>query len=278
MSDKEAEKKESNQKQNAEDVKAPESTPPSDASKKADDSKSDPKPEMMDQSKKTDDSKSDPKPEKMDQSKKTDDSKSDPKPEKMDQSKKTDDSGSIDEIGSTSSDKKEKKTKIDKKKIILTAKKKEETTVKSNDLGTLKSYTASREKKLPKKGDILFVGRRKTAVARVKVISGKGKITINKRDLKNYFKVKEFQHIVKFPLILIKKEKEYDVSINVFGGGIRGQAEASSLGIAKGLSFYNEELRKELRSKGLLTRDSRMVERKKYGLHKARRAPQFSKR
>ena len=124
----------------------------------------------------------------------------------------------------------------------------------------------------------IYVGRRKTSVARIRLVSGSGEFHINRRSLENYFPVLHLQQKAKTPLLLLKQEKKYDTLVNVKGGGFRGQAEAISLGIARALSENDPASQKELRSQGLLTRDPRMVERKKYGLHKARRAPQFSKR
>ena len=122
------------------------------------------------------------------------------------------------------------------------------------------------------------IGRRKTAVARVYVSKGKGNITINKRDLKNYFTTGTLQYKVKQPLALTDNEKTYDISVNVFGGGVTGQAEAIRLGITRALVSIDEDYRAILKPEGLLTRDPRMVERKKFGQKKARKKYQFSKR
>lgn len=121
-------------------------------------------------------------------------------------------------------------------------------------------------------------GRRKTSIARVYMKPGKGTITVNDRDLKEYFKSEIHQTTVKQPLTLIKAEDQFDVTVNVEGGGIKGQAEAIRLGISRALVTANEENKPTLKKEGLLTRDSRMVERKKYGRRKARRRFQFSKR
>lgn len=121
-------------------------------------------------------------------------------------------------------------------------------------------------------------GRRKTSVARVYVQPGKGQITINNRDLKEYFKSNIHQILVNQPFVISKLEGHYDVTVNVEGGGEKGQAEAVRLGIARALTKFNAETRPALKKEGLLTRDSRMVERKKYGRRKARRRFQFSKR
>ena len=123
----------------------------------------------------------------------------------------------------------------------------------------------------------LFSGRRKTAVATAKLIPGDGKITINKKNYDVYFTTTVLQHTVRRPLMLLKQEKKYDIMAKAKGGGKTGQAEALLLAISKALSHNSKTNRQLLRSQGFLTRDSRMVERKKYGLHKARRAVQFSK-
>ena len=122
------------------------------------------------------------------------------------------------------------------------------------------------------------VGRRKTSVARVYLKGGNGTITINDREIKDYFPSELLQIIVKQPLVKVSEEGLYDFNVNVFGGGLKGQAEAIRLGISRALIELNEEHRPPLKSEGFLTRDSRMVERKKYGRRKARRRFQFSKR
>lgn len=122
------------------------------------------------------------------------------------------------------------------------------------------------------------IGRRKTSVARIYMNAGKGEIKINDRDIKDYFPSEVLQIIVKQPLEKIEELASYDISANVFGGGLKGQAEAIRLAIARALVELNEENRSPLKGEGFLTRDSRMVERKKYGRRKARRRFQFSKR
>jgi small subunit ribosomal protein S9 len=122
------------------------------------------------------------------------------------------------------------------------------------------------------------IGRRKTSIARVYVKPGKGDIRVNDRELKEYFLSEIHQTTVKQALTLVKAENQYDVVVNVEGGGVKGQAEAVRLGIARALVEFNVENKPALRKDGLLTRDSRMVERKKYGRRKARRRFQFSKR
>lgn len=122
------------------------------------------------------------------------------------------------------------------------------------------------------------VGRRKTSVARVYLRSGKGNIQINDKEFDHYFPTEVLRTVVKEPLKTLEAEKSYDIKINVGGGGFRGQAEAIRLGIARALVDVSAENRVLLKKEGLLTRDSRMVERKKYGRRKARRRFQFSKR
>jgi small subunit ribosomal protein S9 len=121
-------------------------------------------------------------------------------------------------------------------------------------------------------------GRRKTSVARVYVKPGKGEIKVNARDLKEYFLSEIHQTLVKQPLVALKAENQYDVAVNVEGGGIKGQAEAVRLGIARAMVSVSPENKPALKKEGFMTRDSRMVERKKYGRRKARRRFQFSKR
>ena len=121
-------------------------------------------------------------------------------------------------------------------------------------------------------------GRRKKAVARVFLNDGKGNITINKRELNNYFTVSTLQYKVKQPLALTDNETTYDIIATVKGGGVKGQAEAIRLAISKALTEINPEYRLILKPEGLLTRDPRMVERKKFGQKKARKKYQFSKR
>ncbi len=122
------------------------------------------------------------------------------------------------------------------------------------------------------------VGRRKAAVARVFVKPGKGNITINKKPLETYFPLDIFQFVVKQPLLVINATESYDITINLDGGGIKGQAEAARLGIARALCEIDAELRPVLKKNGFLTRDPREVERKKPGQPGARRKFQFSKR
>ena len=122
------------------------------------------------------------------------------------------------------------------------------------------------------------LGRRKSAVARVYVTEGTGKITINKRDLKDYFPSELVQFVVKQPLTLLNVVDKYDIKVNLYGGGFTGQSQALRLAIARALVKINEEDKKALRAEGFITRDPRSVERKKPGQPKARRRFQFSKR
>ena len=124
----------------------------------------------------------------------------------------------------------------------------------------------------------LGTGRRKKSVARVRLLPGTGKITINHRDLDDYFGLETLKMLVRSPLVLTGNTGKFDTAVNVYGGGISGQAGAIRHGIARALLVYQPELRTALKKAGYLTRDPRMKERKKYGLHAARRAPQFCKR
>ncbi|WP_119066919.1 30S ribosomal protein S9 [Rubrobacter indicoceani] len=121
-------------------------------------------------------------------------------------------------------------------------------------------------------------GRRKTAVARVRLVAGDGKITVNGRDYTDYFPRPNYQRTVRAPLALLDVAGNYDVVVTAEGGGLTGQADAVRHGIARALADESQEARAELKTAGMLTRDARAVERKKYGLKKARKRPQFSKR
>ncbi|MBR1585716.1 MAG: 30S ribosomal protein S9 [Clostridia bacterium] len=126
--------------------------------------------------------------------------------------------------------------------------------------------------------DFNAVGRRKSAVARVRLVPGEGKILVNKRDIDDYFGLETLKMTVRQPLVLTNVGGSFDVLVNVRGGGLTGQAGAIRHGISRALCKVNPELRAALKKAGFLTRDPRMKERKKYGLKAARRAPQFSKR
>ena len=121
-------------------------------------------------------------------------------------------------------------------------------------------------------------GRRKTAVARVWLVEGNGRITVNGKDISEYFSRPLLETQVRAPLKAVNAESRYDVKVNVHGGGISAQAGAIRHGIARALVSIDEEMRPVLKKAGFLTRDPRMKERRKYGLKKARKAPQFSKR
>ena len=130
----------------------------------------------------------------------------------------------------------------------------------------------------PQKNTYYGTGRRKTSTARVYLRSGKGEIRINDRTLDEFFGRETTRMIVRQPLVVVDMEKKFDVIVNVDGGGPSGQAGAIRHGITRALMRYDEALRSALRKAGYVTRDARAVERKKYGLHKARKRPQYSKR
>ena len=121
-------------------------------------------------------------------------------------------------------------------------------------------------------------GRRKSSIARVRLVEGSGKITVNGKSIDEFFGAETLKVIVKQPLTVTNTLEKYDVIASVNGGGFSGQAGAIRLGVARALNEANAEFRPTLKSNGFLTRDSRAKERKKYGLKKARKAPQFSKR
>ncbi len=133
---------------------------------------------------------------------------------------------------------------------------------------------------MAKKENIVFygTGRRKNAIARVRLVEGTGKITINGKDIDEFFGLETLKVIVRQPLTVTNTSSKFDVIATVKGGGISGQAGAIRHGIARALNAANSEYRPALKTNGFLTRDPRMKERKKYGLKKARKAPQFSKR
>ena len=124
----------------------------------------------------------------------------------------------------------------------------------------------------------LGTGRRKKSVARVRLLPGSGNITVNKRDIEDYFGYETLKMIVRAPMVLTDTLSKFDVNVNVYGGGVSGQAGAIRHGVARALLQNGDEMRPILKKAGFLTRDPRMKERKKYGLKGARRAPQFSKR
>ncbi|MEZ5776537.1 MAG: 30S ribosomal protein S9 [Hyphomicrobiaceae bacterium] len=154
-----------------------------------------------------------------------------------------------------------------------------------DDLRTLKGDEAGRaaeapvhEKKIDAHGRAYATGKRKDAVARVWIKRGPGRITVNKKDVTKYFARPVLQMILKQPLTLVNRLDQYDVIVSVSGGGLSGQAGAVRHGLSRALTYYEPELRPALKKAGYLTRDSRTVERKKYGKAKARRSFQFSKR
>ena len=126
--------------------------------------------------------------------------------------------------------------------------------------------------------EFLGPGRRKCSVARVRIAVGTGKITINNKDIDEYFELETLKTIVRQPLVLTETTNNVDVVVNIYGGGKTGQAGAIRHGITRALMEFRPELRADLKKAGFVTRDARKKERKKYGLKKARRAPQFSKR
>lgn len=133
---------------------------------------------------------------------------------------------------------------------------------------------------MAKKDNVVFygTGRRKSSIARVRLVEGNGNITINGKDINEFFGLETLKVIVKQPFTVTNTSDKYDVFCTVKGGGFTGQAGAIRHGIARALNEANQEFRPALKSNGFLTRDPRMKERKKYGLKKARKAPQFSKR
>ena len=165
--------------------------------------------------------------------------------------------------------------------------KKAETTEVATEKNTAEKKVA--EKKAPAKKttkkvaksavqEFLGTGKRKTSVARVRLTTGTGNITVNGKDVKEYFVLESLIKIVKQPLELTELTNSVDIRANIYGGGVAGQAGALRHGITKALIEFKAELRPELKKAGFVTRDARKKERKKYGLKKARRAPQFSKR
>ena len=132
--------------------------------------------------------------------------------------------------------------------------------------------------KLDKQGRAYATGKRKNAIARVWIKPGTGKITVNGRDVTVYFARPVLRMILQQPLVVAKRTGQYDLTVAVAGGGLSGQAGAVRHGLSKALTHYEPELRPALKSEGFLTRDARVVERKKYGKRKARRSFQFSKR
>lgn len=176
----------------------------------------------------------------------------------------------------------ETKKEVEKKpvaKTAKTAKPAEEKTTKTQTATTPKTTKAPKAKVVKGKAQVFQgTGRRKCSVARIRLVAGTGSILVNDQDLKTYFNLDTLVSLVKQPLVLTETLNNVDVTANIYGGGKAGQAGALRHGITRALIEYRPELRAELKKAGLVTRDARKKERKKYGLHKARRAPQFSKR
>jgi small subunit ribosomal protein S9 len=147
-----------------------------------------------------------------------------------------------------------------------------------SDLGTEASEAPIHVQKLDKEGRAYATGKRKNAIARVWIKPGKGGATVNGKALEVYFARPVLRMILNQPLVVAQRTTQYDVIVTVAGGGLSGQAGAVRHGIAKALTYYEPDLRPALKKEGFLTRDSRVVERKKYGHKKARRSFQFSKR
>lgn len=152
-----------------------------------------------------------------------------------------------------------------------------------SDLGQAQTATPTQEgpvhvQKLDKEGRAYATGKRKDAIARVWIRPGTGKITVNDRTLETYFARPVLRMILNQPLQLTNRVDQYDITVTVVGGGLSGQAGAVRHGLSKALTYYEPELRGVLKKNGFLTRDARVVERKKYGKAKARRSFQFSKR
>lgn len=172
----------------------------------------------------------------------------------------------------------EKKEVAEKTTPVKTTKKAEKVeNTEVVETATLKKPTAKKTTKA-KVSEFLATGKRKSSVARIRLTVGTGKITVNNKEVKDYFKLDTLVFIVKQPLTLVNLENQVEVVANIFGGGLAGQAGALRQGITKALLEFNPQLRADLKKAGFITRDSRIKERKKYGLKKARKASQFSKR
>lgn len=173
--------------------------------------------------------------------------------------------------------KKEQKTAEKPRAAVKKVAAKEEKSEATEQKTAVKSQK-TRKKPKAKREEYWATGRRKESVARLRLIPGQGSFELNGRTLEEYFGRKALQHQVKKPLNATKTLGKFDVFVNIQGGGTTGQAEAIQLGVARALAEYDETFRETLKKIGLLTRDSREKERRKYGLKKARKAPQFSKR
>ena len=179
---------------------------------------------------------------------------------------------------------KPKRTRAKKAETAEVATEKKTTKRTTKKAETEEAETKAPAKKATKKAtkstaqEFLGTGKRKTSVARVRLTTGSGNITVNGKDVKEYFILESLVGIVKQPLVLSELATSVDIRANIYGGGIAGQAGALRHGITKALIEFKPELRPELKKAGFVTRDARKKERKKYGLKKARKAPQFSKR
>ena len=176
----------------------------------------------------------------------------------------------------TRAKKEEGEVATEKKTAKRTTKKAEETAEVAEKKAPAKKTTKKATKSAVQ--EFLGTGKRKTSVARVRLTTGTGVITVNGKDVKEYFVLESLIKVAKQPLELTELVASVDVKANIYGGGIAGQAGALRHGITKALIEFKPELRAELKKAGLVTRDARKKERKKYGLKKARKAPQFSKR
>ena len=177
----------------------------------------------------------------------------------------------------------------EKVEMVEVAEKPKRTRAKKVETAEVATEKKTAEKKAPAKKttkkatkaavqEFLGTGKRKTSVARVRLTTGTGNITVNGKDVKEYFVLESLIKIVKQPLELTELANNVDIRANIYGGGVAGQAGALRHGITKALIEFKAELRPELKKAGFVTRDARKKERKKYGLKKARKAPQFSKR
>ena len=182
--------------------------------------------------------------------------------------KKTTRKTTVKEEGVETTPKKRTTKKVAETVEVVAEKPKKTTTRKST----------AKKSKTDKAPEFLGTGKRKSSVARVRVSVGTGEFKVNGRDVKEYFKLDSLVYVAKQPLMLTNLADTLDVSVNVQGGGFAGQAGAVRHGITKALLEFKPELRAELKKAGFITRDARIKERKKYGLKKARKAPQFSKR
>ncbi len=167
---------------------------------------------------------------------------------------------------------------VEEKKVTKTTRTKKVADTAEKEVKTTKTVKKAPAKAKAKAQEFLGTGRRKCSVARVRLTTGTGSIKVNGEELKDYFDLDTLITIVKQPLVLTETESNVDIVANIYGGGKAGQAGALRHGITRALMEYRPELRSELKKAGFVTRDARKKERKKYGLHKARKAPQFSKR